>query len=216
MYGCRGDSMRAPRLAASTMRPRNMTMTRSQSRATTARLWLMKRLASPRSSADPFEQADDLALHTDVEGADRLIADDEPRIDDERTRNDGSLQLASAQLVRITRRQVSPDADFVELRLRASCTLPGSGTWIERPQGFGDAFDERHARIEGGRGILEHALQLAPHADGRRAASTGRFAGRASALRRRQAARGAGSRVRALSCRSRIHRRDRAFHVRRS
>ncbi len=111
---------------------------------------------------DPFEEADDLALHADVEGADRFVADDEAWIEDERARDDATLELASAQLVRIARGQTRPDSDFVELRLRTSCAFLGSGARIKRPQGLGHTLDERHARVEGGMGILEYALQLAP------------------------------------------------------
>ena len=57
------------------------------------------------------EQIDDLRLHRDVERRDRLVGDDERRIEGEGTREADPLALAAAELVRVPVevRRVEPD-----------------------------------------------------------------------------------------------------------
>ena len=57
------------------------------------------------------QQVDDLRLDGDVERRDRLVGDDERRVERERAREADALALAAAELVRIARelRRIEPD-----------------------------------------------------------------------------------------------------------
>ena len=64
-----------------------------------------------------FQQVDDLALDRDVERGDRLVADDEARLERERARDADALALPARELVRIAFRHVGKQADLAEQRL---------------------------------------------------------------------------------------------------
>ena len=54
-----------------------------------------------------LEQVDDLRLDRDVERGDRLVRDDEVRVDGERAGDADPLALAAGELVRVARRRVT-------------------------------------------------------------------------------------------------------------
>jgi len=121
-----------------------------------------KQAREPVLTLNARQQVNDLALHGYVERADRLIAHDQARIDDQRARDDRTLQLATARLVRITVPKFGGKPDFIEQRRGARCPLQAGHPWLERAQRLRDALDDRHARIEAGVRILEYELQAAP------------------------------------------------------
>jgi hypothetical protein len=49
----------------------------------------------------PHQQVDDLRLDRHVEGRDRLVADDQARIEDDRPRDADALALAAGEFVRV-------------------------------------------------------------------------------------------------------------------
>ena len=71
----------------------------------------MNRYVSPSSLLQVLEQVEDLRLDRDVERGDRLVADDEVRVQGERARDADALALAAGELVRIPRRRVARQAD---------------------------------------------------------------------------------------------------------
>src|SRR6185437_8943123 len=94
------------------------------------------------------EQIEDLRLHGDIERADRLVANEEPRPEDHRARDARALTLAAGELMRIAvchpRLQTNTRQHLrhpplarrrVELRLM-------------NLQGLGDDPADRHARIQ--------------------------------------------------------------------
>ena len=58
-----------------------------------------------------LQQVDDLRLDRDVERRDRLVADDEARLDGERAGDADALALAAGEFVRVAPRMVRREAD---------------------------------------------------------------------------------------------------------
>ncbi len=71
----------------------------------------MKRYVSPNLTLQVLEQVNDLRLDRDVERGDRLVRDDEVRLDGERARNADALTLAARELVRVAVCVVGVEAD---------------------------------------------------------------------------------------------------------
>ena len=86
------------------MRPRYITATRVAMCLTTARSWAMNTYDRLEPLLQVREQVDDLRLDRDVERGDRLVADDEPRLDRERAGDADPLPLAAGEFVRIALR----------------------------------------------------------------------------------------------------------------
>ena len=80
-------------------------MTRSASSPITARSWLMKSIAVPRSSRTRRSSSIDLGLHGDVERARRLVGEQHVRVQRERERDREALGLAARDLVRVAGEQ---------------------------------------------------------------------------------------------------------------
>ena len=120
---------------------------------------------SDRSRLQIDEQVDDLRLDRDVERGERLVGDDEARLDGERARDADALALAAGELVRIARRDLGAQADDVEQLARRA---------LSRRRGVAEAVDDErlvedgadgHARIERRVGILkDHLRALAKRA----------------------------------------------------
>ncbi len=98
-----------------------------------------------------LEQVDDLGLDRDVERRDRLVADDEVRVERERAREPDALALAARELVRVARRRIRGKPDDLEQLTHAprrSSFFPEmpwtrSGSPTMRPtlcRGFSDAY----------------------------------------------------------------------------
>ena len=89
-----------------------------------------EQVGEPAVALQILQQVDHLRLHRDVERRHRLVADDEARLDGERARDADALALAAGELVRIARRVLGAQADFLEQlaararrprRLRRAC-----------------------------------------------------------------------------------------------
>ena len=99
----------APRTAApvspiSTIRPRYITATRSQICSHQPQVVRDEEVGELQPLLQIQQQVHDLRLHRDVERRDRLVGDDERRLQRERARQADALALAAAELVRILRR----------------------------------------------------------------------------------------------------------------
>ena len=95
--GAAGRGTVRARSATSTTLPRYITATRSLMCSTTPRLWAMNRYVRPSSRWSCLEQVEHLRLDRHVERGDRLVADDEVRLQDERAGDADALALAAAR-----------------------------------------------------------------------------------------------------------------------
>src|SRR6266496_1268350 len=107
-----------------------------------------------------LEQVDDLRLNRDVQGRDRLVADDEGRLHGERARDAHPLALAPRELVRIALRHGGQEARVTEKLLDARLAGRAVGDDAVDGQGLGDHLAHRHARVERAVRVLEDDLHL--------------------------------------------------------
>ena len=110
---CRGGAGAAKSASVgpiSTMRPRYITAMRWEMWRTTARSCAMKRYGQAELVLQLQQQVDDLRLHRDVEGRDRLVGDDALGLDRERPGDADALPLAARELVRVARCRRRPAA----------------------------------------------------------------------------------------------------------
>ncbi len=117
-------------------------------------------VGEPELLLELYEQVDDLGLDGDVESRDRLVADDDLRLEDDGAGNADALALATRELVRIAVLELEVEADGLHdlldagiafcLRLVGTCD-------IDR---LCDDVRDGHARIQGAIGVLEDELHL--------------------------------------------------------
>ena len=89
------------------------------------------------------EQVDDLRLDRDVERRDRLVGDDELRVQRERAGDADALALAARELVRVAVAVLRREADELEqLRTRAASIWPRSPMLVDA-QRLGDDVPTR-------------------------------------------------------------------------
>ena len=108
-----------------------------------------------------LEQIDDLSLDRHVEGADRLIADDELRVEHKGPGDADALPLAATELVRVTICEVrvqTHDAEHLADLLVLLLTL-GDVMDLQR---LGDDAAHGHAGIQRREWVLENHLHVAP------------------------------------------------------
>src|SRR5207237_222884 len=105
------------------------------------------------------EQIDDLGLDRNVECGNRLVADDEPRLDRQRAGDADPLSLAAREFVRIALRMLRAQAYEAE-KLRPPFFLAPCREAIERKR-FGQRLLDGHARVERAVGILKNNLHRA-------------------------------------------------------
>ena len=109
-----------------------------------------------------FQQVDDLRLDRYVQRGDRLVADDEFRIESERSCDADTLALAAGELMRIAvlveRLQAALVHDVVQI-----VVVLRLGHKIVFSDGFADDLADRHTRGQRGERILEDDLHLGTH-----------------------------------------------------
>ena len=162
VYGCRGFVNSSAVGAVSTIRPRYITATRSQTWRTTAMLCAMNSIVSPSCSPQVLEQVEHRRLHRDVERRHRLVGDQHLRLERERAgdaRRAGAGRPRTGAGARRARRGARPTSSSSS-RQRAS-TAPGGtirwtrssspSAWRTVMRGFSDEY-----------GILEHHLDPPP------------------------------------------------------
>ena len=147
--------------AVSTMRPRYMTATRSQTWRTTAMLCAMSSIVSPSLCAQVLEQVEHRRLHRDVERRDRLVGDEELGLERERARDADALALAARELPRVGVERARAQADELE-QLRGSARRRSlRGTISVHAQELAEHLAHGHARVERRVRILEDHLDRA-------------------------------------------------------
>ena len=108
-----------------------------------------------------LEQIDDLRLDRDIERGDRLVADDEARIDGQRAGDADALPLPARELMRIAFHRVGSQPDLREDRNHSILQLAARRDAVIRKRLADDRAD-RETRIKRGTGVLENELQFAP------------------------------------------------------
>ena len=117
---------------------------------------------SPKSRLQRLEQVDDLRANRHVERRDRLVEDDQLRVERERPRDADALPLAAGELVREAVRVLGREADRAQQLVDARRALLAAVAAVDA-QRLGDDVADRHPRIERRVRILEDDLHLAPH-----------------------------------------------------
>jgi hypothetical protein len=108
-----------------------------------------------------LEQIDDLRLDRDIERGDRLVADDEARIDGQRAGDADALPLPARELMRIAFHRVGSQPDLREDSNHSILQLAARRDAVIRKRLADDRAD-RETRIKRGIGVLENELQFAP------------------------------------------------------
>ena len=116
---------------------------------------------SPNSLLQVLEQVEDLRLHRDVERRDRLVADDQLRVDRERARDADALALAAGELVREAVVVLGVEADDLEQLLHAALVLGGGAELVHLERLRDDEADPL-ARVQRRVRVLEDHHHLAP------------------------------------------------------
>ena len=105
------------------------------------------------------QQVHDLRLHGDVERRDRLVGDDERRLERERARDADALPLAAAELVRVLVDVGGVEPDELEQLPHARATLLARADLVNDERLLDDRADA-HPRIQRRVRILEDDLEV--------------------------------------------------------
>ena len=113
-----------------------------------------------------MEHVDDLCLDRNVQGGNRLVTDDEFRIDRQGAGDADTLALAAGELVGIAGGMLAVQADIAHQLQDAVLAFLLAGVELVHIQRFADDVGNRHAGVQGGVGILEdHGGLLAEGVD---------------------------------------------------
>ena len=119
----------------------------------------MNRMASAEPLLQLADQLEDLRLHGDVEGGDRLVGDEHLGLEGERPGDADALALAAGEFMRIAVGRLDRKPDEVEqVAARAQSAALGHAL---RDRTLGDDAPDRAARVERGIRVLEHHLDAA-------------------------------------------------------
>ncbi len=102
-----------------------------------------------------------MGLYGDVQGGNRLITDDERRLDAQGPGDSDSLSLPPAELMGITVIHIRRHPNHFQ-KLPDPFLSPRPAPLSVSPQPFLDGLADRHPRIEGTKGVLEDNLHLLP------------------------------------------------------
>ena len=122
-----------------------------------------EQVGQPEVVLEALEQVDDLRLDRHVEGADRLVADDQVGLHGERPGDPDPLPLAAAELVRVALDEGRIQAHELEQLRDPRGPRPAGGEMVDA-QRLGEDLAHGLARIEAGVRVLEDHLELAPPA----------------------------------------------------
>ena len=156
------------------------------------------------------EQVEHLRLDRDVERRDRLVGDDQLRVQRERAGDADALALAAGELVRVAVHVIGRQADELEQLAHPLARSPrrAAAPWIS--ERVAEDLPDALARVERGVRVLEDHLHLAP-VRAQLAARQRRDVAAVEAHRARRSARAAARAAgRASTCRSPTRRRCRA------
>ena len=106
------------------MRPTYITATRLLMCRTTLRSWATKRYVRPKLRLQIQQEVQDLGLHRDVEGRDRLVGDDQARLQGQGAGDADALALAAAEGVGEPAHVLGAQPDAAQEIGHASLALP--------------------------------------------------------------------------------------------
>ena len=141
-----------------------------------------EQVGQPEVRLEPLEQVDDLRLDRHVEGADRLVADDDLGLDGERPGDADALALAAAELVRIALDERGVETDQLEQLGDARLARLARREVVDA-QRLGQDLADGLARVEARVRVLEDHLELpaaAPQVVALERQEVGRRRGRSS------------------------------------
>jgi hypothetical protein len=107
-----------------------------------------------------LEQVDDLRLDRDIERGDRLVGDDEVRVEGKGARDADALALATGELVREAAGGVAGKPDRLEELTHAGIEASSPAEAVD-PHRLADDPADAVARVERGEGVLEDDLHAA-------------------------------------------------------
>src|SRR5215470_1292192 len=107
------------------------------------------------------QEVQDLRLHGDVQGRDRLVRDDEPRLECQRPRDADALPLAAAECVREAAHVLGPESHPAQ-EIRHTLLALAPALHAVDQERLADQIEQGHARVERREWILEDHLHLAP------------------------------------------------------
>ena len=191
-------------------RPRYITTTRSLTYCTTARSCAMNSMVRPSCALQVEQQVQHLRLHGDVERRDRLVGDDELRLEGERAGDADALALAAGEFVRIAVHRVRRQADALPA---ARATARGRSAAVPMPwmTSASPMMSRTVMRgFEAGIRVLEDHLHAPAQRPQRRRVERGDVGAVEPDAAAGAARAGAGRRGRSWSCRCRIRRPGRA------
>ncbi len=109
------------------------------------------------------EQLEHRRLHRHVQGAGGLVGDQQLRLQHQRPREGDPLALTARELVRVPAGVGAGQLDRLQQRAHPGRPLGRRQAHLVHDQRFGDALLDGQVRVEGGRGVLEHEADAAPH-----------------------------------------------------
>ena len=110
------------------------------------------------------QQAQDLGLDQHVQGGDRLVEDDDLRLEGEGPGDGDALALTAGELVGVAAHDRARQGDHVEQLGDARLALLGGADPVD-PQRFLDDAEDRVHRVQGAVGVLEDRLHDAPQGE---------------------------------------------------
>ena len=108
-------------------------------------------------------QVDHLRLDRDVQGRDRLVGDQQLRVQDQSARDADALALAARKLVRVARHRLDAQAHLVEQGGDPIPLLAAGVDQLVDVERLADRIADLQARIERGVGVLKDHLDAPPH-----------------------------------------------------
>ena len=163
--GCRDGAASANSVrlgASSTILPRYITATRSRDVLHHGEVVGDEQVGEAELALQVLQQVEDLRLDRHVERRDRLVADDELRLERERAGDADALALPAGEFVRIAQRVLGRRgrpgrSSSVDRARRSSAPRRGRA----RRSGSARMSPTRHARVERRVGVLEDDLHVA-------------------------------------------------------
>jgi hypothetical protein len=120
-------------------------------------------VADPEVALQVHEQIEDLALHGHVERGDRLVADDEVRLESESPGDADALLLATREEGRSALPESGVDTHASEQLIGTAAALGAVVEAVDHPRLSHDVTCAE-ARVEGGEGVLVDELDVSTHA----------------------------------------------------
>ena len=117
-------------------------------------------VGQPELGLQVLEQIQDLGLHRDVQGRDRLVGDHQAGLERERAGDADALALAAAEGMGEPPHVLGPEPDAAQEIGHALLALAPAPHAVDQ-QRLADEVEQRHAGIERGERVLEDHLHLA-------------------------------------------------------